>query len=126
MQLSQGVLLGLLALFGLYAVRLRSTTGDRVVYLLLWTVGSVLVLRPEWSNAVAARLGIGRGADLVFYLFILFSLFQMAATASAMRRLQRDLGALARETALAEWRARDAAITAKPPSSESLQGDVPN
>jgi hypothetical protein len=34
-----------------------------------------LVLNPEWSSALAARVGVGRGVDLVFYLSQLALLF---------------------------------------------------
>jgi hypothetical protein len=97
---SQIVLLSLMVLYALYIVRLRSTLSDRLIYLGLAVVGAVLVLRPDWTNDLAARLSIGRGADLMFYLFVVFSLFHFAATAATIRRMQRDLGDLARALAL--------------------------
>jgi hypothetical protein len=35
----------------------------------IWLVVCACVLRPELTTAIAARLGIGRGVDLVFYFF---------------------------------------------------------
>jgi hypothetical protein len=73
---------------------------DRLAYLLLAGGGIALVLNPELTNRAAAAVGIGRGADLVFYFFIVFCLFHFATTASTLRRLQRDLATIAREVAL--------------------------
>lgn len=97
---SQFVLLGMIGLFILYIVRMRSTASDRLMYLALAAVGAGLVLNPELTNRAAAMLGIGRGADLMFYFFIVFCLFHFATTAATLRRLQRDLGELTRIVAL--------------------------
>lgn len=100
MTTSQFVLLGMIGLFILYIVRMRSTASDRLMYLALAAVGIGLVLDPESTNRAAAMLGIGRGADLMFYFFIVFCLFHFATTAATLRRLQRDLGELTRVVAL--------------------------
>lgn len=107
MTTSQLVLLGLIGLFVLYLVRLRSTATDRLTYLLLAALGVTLVLQPEITNRAAARLGIGRGADLVFYFFIIFCLFHFATTAATIRRLQRDVSTLTRSLALLNRTPRD-------------------
>ena len=100
MRNSQIVLLGLIALYVLYLLRLRSATNDRIAYLGLAVLGIALVINPEWTNAAAGLLGIGRGADLMFYFFIVFCLFHFATTASTIRRLQRDVTTLTRELAV--------------------------
>jgi hypothetical protein len=97
---SQLVLLALIGLFVAYIVRLRSPTTDRLAYLLLAAGGIGLVLNPELTNRAARLVGVGRGADLMFYFFIVFCLFHFATTAATLRRLQRDLGTLTREIAL--------------------------
>jgi small membrane protein len=71
------------------------------MYLGLAAGGVALVLDPDFSNQVAARLGIGRGADLMFYFFIMFCLFHFATTAATLRGLRRDLTALNQANALA-------------------------
>jgi len=109
---SQIVLLVLVLVFALYLVRLRSTTRDRVLYLGLALVGVALILDPDLTSLVAARLGIGRGVDLMFYFFIIFSLFHFATTAATIRRLQRAVTELAQAQALsAPIPPRDGAIT---------------
>lgn len=102
------ILLGtLIGLFILYVARLRNVARDRVVYLCLAVLGLGLVLQPELTNRVAAALGIGRGADLVFYVFIVYCLFHFASTAVALRRLQDNLTAVTQALALREaaWNA---------------------
>ena len=106
MTTSQLVLLGLIGLFIVYVVRMRSASADRLMYLGLAALGIGLVLNPELTNRAAAALGIGRGADLMFYFFIVFCLFHFATTAATLRRLQRDLGELTRIVALQDSAAR--------------------
>jgi hypothetical protein len=101
MRPSQIILLVLLALFASYIFWLRSTSGDRITYLGLAAIGVALILNPELTNQVAARLGIGRGADLMFYFFIIFALFHFATTAATIRQMQRDLTRMAQALALA-------------------------
>jgi hypothetical protein len=97
---SQVILLILLVLFATYIVRLRSTSGDRLMYLTLAAIGVALILDPEFTNRLAAAVGVGRGADLMFYFFIIFALFHFATTAATIRRLQRDVTRLSQALAL--------------------------
>lgn len=100
MRLSQILLVSLIGLFIVYAARLRNATRDRLAYICLATIGLGLVLNPELTTVVAQRLGIGRGADLVFYVFIVFCLFHFASTGATIRRLQADRTALTQALAL--------------------------
>ncbi len=98
---SQVLLIVLLAGLALYLFRLRTTPRDRLLYVVMVGAAVPLVLFPDASNVVAHALGIGRGADLVFYLFIIFSLFHFATTASRIRQLERRLTTLVQDRALA-------------------------
>lgn len=98
---SQVLLIALLAGLALYLFRLRTTPRDRLLYVVMVGVGVPLVLFPGASNVVAHWVGIGRGADLVFYLFIMFSLFHFATNASRIRQLERKLTTLVQDRALA-------------------------
>jgi len=99
MLISQILLIALIGLYAVYVVLLRSALGDRIIYLGLAALGAVLVLRPDWANRAAAHLDIGRGADLMLYFFVIFSLFHFATTAATIRRMQHDLGELTRALA---------------------------
>ena len=98
--LAQIVLLALIAGLVVYSFRGRSVSRDRAVTLVLAAVGGVLVLWPGLSTTVAQWLGVGRGADLVFYLFVLFCLFRFVGIAGDQRRLDDRLTTVVRELAL--------------------------
>ena len=104
MHISQAILIGAIAVFVLYAFRLRTVLVERLIYLALVGAGLAFVIQPRLSSWVANRVGIGRGTDLVIYTFIIFSLFQAVNFASHMNRLERQLTLLARHAAISEAR----------------------
>lgn len=104
MRIGQVVFLTAAVAFAIYATRLRSTLTDRLIYLLLAGAGFMLVLYPDWSTGIAHRMGIGRGVDLVIYLFIVFSLFHYASGAAKARQMERAITAIVRRLAIAEAR----------------------
>ena len=61
----------------MYALRVRSIVWDRAVLLGLGALGIALALQPELANDAAHAVGAGRGADLLIYVFVLFSLFHI-------------------------------------------------
>jgi len=99
-QLSQVLLIAALILFVIYIYRLRTDFLDRLVYMVCAVVGIVLVIDPMVSTQIANLLGIGRGADLLFYLFIIASLFYAVATRSRIRRMEKQITTLVRQNAL--------------------------
>jgi hypothetical protein len=99
-QFSQILLIAALILFVIYIYRLRTDFLDRLVYLACAGVGIVLVIDPMVSTQIANLLGIGRGADLLFYLFIVASLFYAVATRSRIRRMEKQITTLVRQNAL--------------------------
>jgi hypothetical protein len=77
--LSQWVLVIALALIGLYLVKARKSASQqairRLFILIALLAGLFAVLFPNYTNAIANVLGIGRGADLLLYGFVIFVLF---------------------------------------------------
>ena len=53
------------------AIRRQGRRGAAAAWTLLWLVTALVLIRPEITVALARKLGIGRGADLVFYCAIL-------------------------------------------------------
>jgi small membrane protein len=100
MRLGQLILLVGVFGFAVYTTRVRSTLSDRLIYVVLIAAGIPLVLYPDWSTTIAHLVGIGRGADLVIYLFIIFSLFSFASSASAFRNIERELTVVVRTIAI--------------------------
>jgi hypothetical protein len=62
--------------------------------------GIYFVFSPQSAQKMADLLGIGRGVDLVFYLFIIFSLFYFASISAKMRQLDRILTKIVRADAV--------------------------
>jgi len=89
-----------LILFVVYIFRLRTVFLDRIIYLVCAAVGILLVLDPALTTQIANWLGIGRGADLLFYLFIIVSLFYVVATRSRIHRMEQQITRLVQQNAI--------------------------
>lgn len=98
--LAQILLILLIAAVVVYVFTLRSVSTDRLAMLLVAAAGCILVAWPGLSTDVARLVGIGRGTDLVLYLFVVFCLFRFVSTAASMRRLEERLTRVVREAAL--------------------------
>jgi len=87
--LSPGQLIFILFLLGLiYIIHInRSVLLHRSVLLVIIALGIVFVIFPSLTSLIASLIGIGRGTDLIFYLFILFSLFIVVYQASELNKL---------------------------------------
>ena len=99
-QFSQVLLIAALVLFMFYIFRLRTAFLDRLVYVVCAIVGLIFVIDPPFSTQIANLLGIGRGADLLFYLFIIASLFYAVETRSRLRRMEQQITKLVRQVAM--------------------------
>ena len=77
--LSQWVLVAALLLVGFYLLKAKRSANQQAIRRLFIFVGLIAgfiaVLFPEYTNIVAGFLGIGRGADLLLYSFVVFALF---------------------------------------------------
>ena len=62
--------------------------------------GAILVLRPQLSNDVARFLGVGRGADLVLYVWIVVSLLLLANIHFRLRSQKAMITHLTRDIAI--------------------------
>ena len=98
--LAQILLILLIAAVVVYVFTVRSVSTDRLAMLLVAAAGCILVAWPGLSTDVARLVGIGRGTDLVLYLFVVFCLFRFVSTAASMRRLEERLTRVVREAAL--------------------------
>lgn len=99
-QLSQILLILALILFIVYVYRLRSVLLERVIYLVCALVGVIFVIAPELSTKIANWLGIGRGADLLIYLFIIVGLFYAVSLRARIKRNEEQITSLVRRIAL--------------------------
>jgi hypothetical protein len=99
------LLAGLLLIF-VYALnqRRRSPFAAMAIAVLSLT-GAVLVLMPETANQVAHTAGVGRGADLMLYLFVLITLAVLFNVHLRLRAAADTMTDLARAVALLEPKA---------------------
>ena len=84
-------------------IALQRTTSRlvRISVLIVIAVGAYFVWAPEQSNRLAESLGVGRGADLVLYLWVVITLALIVFLYLKIVRLSRKLTQLTRAVALA-------------------------
>lgn len=103
----------IVALIGIGIYLVRSTPSPRhlairrLLVLLALLGGVVVVVWPGLLSALAQLVGIGRGADLLFYLAIVAGLLYVVNEYKRSVQLQRANTQLAREIALTEARLTD-------------------
>ena len=101
MTLIQVALAAGVILIGVYMyVRLRSTVLDVLLIGIFIIAGTLLVLFPEYSNKIAHWAGVGRGADLLFYLSILFLFFLILKLYSRLRKMEQNFTEIVRNKSL--------------------------
>lgn len=74
--------------------------------LLTCTLGICFVVRPDWSSGAARMLGVGRGADLVLYIWTAASILVLANVHFRLRTLQAKVTILTRELAILDAQQR--------------------
>lgn len=62
--------------------------------------GLCFVWFPEFATYIANQVGVGRGADLIFYIFIILSLFVMFSLYIRLDKINDALTVLVRNEAL--------------------------
>ena len=97
----QVLLIGGLLLCLLYASMQRQKTRllSKAISIVALT-GIYFVLFPEHTNELAHFVGVGRGADLVLYCWLVISIIVSLNLQSQILQLQRLITELAREMAL--------------------------
>ena len=94
-----------LILIGIYVYsKFKSSLTDLIIIFMFLLAGMVFVSFPSLTNKVANSLGVGRGADMVFYLFMIIFIFIILKLYARIRRLEQKLNALIREEAIASAR----------------------
>jgi hypothetical protein len=119
MSVFQWILLPVLAVVAL--VELAKFARDRRRLRLLrtavWIVAAVLIADPNSATSLARLVGIGRGTDLVFYVFMLVTPAVLFHLYSQQFRMRQDIVLLAR---------REALRTAEPGTGlPRLRGELP-
>ena len=86
-------------------VALRLKDGDIsiqrfIAWTIVWLSVAVLGLMPQWSDFFTKILGVGRGADLFFFLAIMGLGYMLFSTYTQLQRMEQSLTELTRKLAL--------------------------
>src|SRR5215203_6738513 len=92
------LLAGLIGTFGYALSQHRRSRWLATALMVISVTGGIFVLLPNLTNEIANAVGVGRGADLVLYCFLLISLFaifnihlRLRASAGTTTELARAL-----------------------------------
>lgn len=88
-------------LLAVYSYRLfRSSYLDAILIILFLGTGVFFIFFPDTTTKVAHLLGVGRGADMIFYLSILFFAFLILKLYAKVRKLQQEVTTLVRKESI--------------------------
>ena len=90
---------GVVIIFAYYVSRFRNALVDLAALAIFAGLGIFFILFPDYTNVIAKKLGVGRGADLLFYSCILFFLFIILKMFARLRRLEDKITELVRQQA---------------------------
>ncbi len=97
----QLVLLTGVAFISLYfIIRLKKKLLDLVLLAALILAAVIFIIWPDLTTTLAKKLGVGRGADLVFYLSILIFWFVVLKLYARIRQLEKSFSQIIREDAI--------------------------
>lgn len=126
MTLFQGIFVPLCLLVAIFVlsrlVRGKISKRSGLYWFVLWATAALVIAYPMVTTVIARRLGIGRGADLVFYLAILGGVVTSLYFYVRFRRLEILVTDVVRREALADpqfGRSGDAAAN-RPRSADGL------
>ena len=95
----------IVAVLGTRALPQDSSLAVKRIIALLFVVGAILaIVFPNALTWTAQLVGVGRGTDLLLYLFILAALLYVAASERTRARNEAKMTELARAVALLEAR----------------------
>ncbi len=81
----------------LYLTYFRSVIRDRIIGLAFFVVAVLAIMVPDITSVIAHKVGVGRGTDLIFYIFASGSVFFFILLYSRLARLD------ARQTELVRY-----------------------
>lgn len=93
---------GIIIIAAYMYLRLRSTLVDVIMIAIFLITGIVFVMFNEVTDVIAHFLGISRGADMIFYLGILFLFFLILKLYSRLRKVEQKFTELVRNKSIEE------------------------
>jgi hypothetical protein len=115
MILIQPILVALLLLIGgMYLTALASRLASRMALLGLLGLGVLFVIDPDLTTRIAHSVGVGRGADLLLYLFCLATVTMFLKLYQRNRTVEEKLTEVVRQMALQGVRRPEGSGVARP------------
>lgn len=74
--------------------------GMFVFWTLIWVLAIVAVIKPDLTQQIADKLGVGRGADAVIYISIVVLFYLIFRSNVAIENLRHEITKLTREIAI--------------------------
>ena len=75
---------------------------ERVFTVIVILGGIVFLIYPNLTTRIANLVGIGRGADLIFYVFIIYGVFWFSVLSTRFRHGDRKLTKIVRALAISK------------------------
>ncbi|MDP3244366.1 MAG: DUF2304 family protein [bacterium] len=102
------IIVTILAIMALVATFLRFRRANIgraqfLFWLVFWVLAAVFVWNPRVTNLLANLLGVGRGADAVFYLAIIILFYAVFRLYGKLEGLEHKLSELVKKIALKDW-----------------------
>lgn len=94
------LIIGLILVFGYALSQRRRSRPLSAIMMAISLAGCLFVLLPNLTNIVAHALGVGRGADLVLYCFVLVTLLAIFNLHLRFRSAMESTTELARSIAI--------------------------
>lgn len=99
----QILLITVIVLIAVYFfIRLHNSILDILLLLLMVSTGIIFIIFPDTTTAIAHKLGVGRGVDLVFYLSIVIFWFIIIKLYTRIRKLEKIVTDVVRKDTLSE------------------------
>ena len=83
-----------------FITRVRHRVLDLLILGAMIICAFLFIIRPDITNSLAHKVGVGRGADLVFYISILIFWFIILKLYARQRKLEQMITDLIRKDAL--------------------------
>jgi hypothetical protein len=97
------------------------TRRECFTWTMLWLASGFALLFPSVLSAIAKKMGIGRGADLLLYCAVVVMMIGFLMIYVRLRRLRREMTLLVRHLAIREATRGDEAAMPLPGDKPSLE-----
>ena len=94
------LLAGVAFIFLYFIVWMKKRLLDIIILFVMIACAVLFILWPDLTTIIAKKLGVGRGADLIFYVSILIFWFVILKLYSRIRRLEQLFTTIVRNDAL--------------------------